>query len=60
MAYVFPKLETAKDVARQMFKSALQKDLSEATWKTGPNTVEISTTAPLSYLLIIVNAIQLE
>ena len=37
-----------------------QKTLQQATWSTVPNTVEICTTAPLSYLLIFANKIALE
>ena len=36
MAYVFPKLETAKDVARQMFKSPASEEPFRSNMENGP------------------------
>ena len=60
IAYVFRKLHTVKEVVRQMSKkSRFRRPFAKQHGK--PNqTIEISTTAPLSYLWILVNGIELE
>ena len=52
---VFPKLKT-----RNVWNIQFYRTLPQATLKTGPNTGAIWTTAPLPYLLITENIIQLE
>ena len=42
-----------------VWKVTFQRTLPQATWKKGPNTVEMWTTALLPYLMIAVNIIQL-
>ena len=43
-----------------VWKVTFQRTLPQATWKKGPNTVEMWTTALLPYLMIAVNIIQLQ
>ena len=57
--FLFPKLPTPKTSLNKCLKVPLQRTHREGIWKTGQNTVEICTRAPLSYLLITYKAIEL-
>ena len=57
IADVFSKLWTPKSVVRSLCKNSCFGGHFEATSKSGPNTTEIGTAAPLAYFLITVNAI---
>ena len=60
IAELFPKLPSPKKVSRSMSVKCRFRGLLKKTWQKGPRTFEICTTAPLSYLFIPVNIIQLE
>ena len=61
MAYVLPKSQTLKNVARYLSKKVpFEVTHRQASRWTGRNTDSISTTAPIPYLLITGKVIELE
>ena len=61
IAYVFPKLQTAKNVVRQMYKKSLfRRPFDKQCGKQSQTLFEAVTAAPWLYLLIILKEIQLE
>ena len=61
MAYVFPKLQSLKDMLRQNVEIApLHSTLRQSTCQSVPNTYEICMTPRLSYFLITLIVTDLE
>ena len=58
--FAFPKLRTSKTLLDKCLKTPVSEYPSTSNMETSPNTVEICSTAPLSYLLITAKAIELE
>ena len=61
IAYVYWQLQTAGDVVTELSKkSHLRRLFDQQRCKRSQDTVQTSTTAPLSYILITVKEIELE
>ena len=61
IAYLFPKLQNAKNVVRQMYKKSLfRRPFDKQYGKQSQTLFEAVTAAPWLYLLIILKKIQLE